>query len=96
MTSFATAFGSSDYEDNYDEINSNKQQEINQFSNIDLGLGQQQASYEQFSSYRSVNDAATFRTDSSSTAGAILNSPSHSSSQIKFYSILLIYLSFFR
>jgi hypothetical protein len=104
MTSFASAFGSSDYEDNYSNntgIHSttnlvNDHQELNDFSNIDLDQ-QPKLIQEQFPSYRSLNDAAMFQTDSPSTAGAILNNPSRSpeySSQIRLFSIPSIDFSF--
>lgn len=62
-SSFASAFGSSDHDENHTENNlnngsDNHQQGLNNFSNIDLD---QQA----HSSYVSLTDAATFRTDSS-------------------------------
>jgi hypothetical protein len=85
MTSFASAFGRSDQEDNYSnniEINStNDYQGLNNFSNIDLD--QQPTLFkEDYSSYLTLNHAAaaagTFQTTSSSTAGAIVNNPSHS------------------
>jgi hypothetical protein len=80
MTSFASAFGSSDYEDNYSNnngMNSNDHQGLNYFSNVDLDHQQTTSTQEPFSSYRSLNDAGI---DSLSTAGAILNNPSHSPS----------------
>jgi len=87
MTSFASAFGSSDQKDNYSnniEINltnnNNDDQELNHFSNIDLGQ-QSLSSKEYCTPFLNLSDAAaTFQTDSSSTAGAIPNSPSHSPS----------------
>jgi hypothetical protein len=79
MTSFANAFGSSDHEQGYSNNienglfnNINNQQGSNHFSSIDLDQ-QLTASKEQHSSYMKLNDAATFQTDSSSTAGAIPN-----------------------
>lgn len=94
MTSFASAFGSSEHEDNYSNkngINSinnlNDYQELSSFSNIDLDqqttTTTTSSSKEYFKSpYPTLNDtaAATFQTDTSSTAGAIFNSPSHSPS----------------
>jgi hypothetical protein len=83
MTSFASAFGSSNQGENYSNnigINSsNNLQESNHFSNVDLG--QQSSPFkDQYPSYVSLNDAATFQTDSLSTADAIPNNPSHTQS----------------
>ncbi|CAF0792894.1 unnamed protein product [Adineta steineri] len=87
MASFASTFGSSDQEHIYSNnaaINStnsiHNHQESNNFSNIDLDQ-QLTPSKDHNSLYVSLNDAATFQTDSSSaTAGAIPNSLSHNQS----------------
>jgi hypothetical protein len=81
MTSFASAFGSSDqgqiYSNNNGMYPTNNLQELNQFSNIDLDQ-QPPSSKEQYPSYTSLDDAATFQSDSLSAADAILsNNPSH-------------------
>jgi hypothetical protein len=77
MTSFASAFGSSDQEETNSEHNlnnfpDNHQQGLNNFSNIDLDQQQQQ----QHSSYVSLTDAATFRTDSTTTNNNAARVPS--------------------
>jgi len=86
MTSFANVFGSSDqqeiYSNNYGINSTNdigNHQGSNDFSNIDLDQ-QPPSSKEHHSPYHSLNGAATFQTDSSSTAGAIPNNPSHNQS----------------
>jgi hypothetical protein len=106
MTSFASAFDSSDQGDNYSNniaINStnniNDYQGFNSFSNIDLDQ-QPTSSKIHYSSYLTLTDTtAAFQTNSSSTAGAIPNIPSHnssfssqerSSSMIKYFKILSI------
>jgi hypothetical protein len=87
MTSFANVFGSSDqqeiYSNNYGINSTNdigNHQGSNDFSNIDLDQQPPSSSKEHHSPYLSLNGAATFQTDSSSTAGAIPNIPSHSQS----------------
>jgi len=107
MTSFASAFGRPDQEDDYLNnigINSTSDyQGLNNFSNIDLDQ-QPLSSKDDYSSHLTLNHAAaTFQTNSSSTAGAILNNPSHSppfsseersSSMIKCFKISQICLLF--
>lgn len=85
MTSFANTFGSSGEEQNYASnigMNSTRNTEDDQgpsnFSSIDLG---QQSSVfkQQHSPYVSLNDAATFQTESSSISNNMLSNPSRSS-----------------
>jgi len=67
MTSFASAFGSSGHDVNNlnnQETNVNNSIETNHFSSIDLD---QQSALPQHSSYVSLTDAATLRTDSNPT-----------------------------
>jgi hypothetical protein len=83
MTSFASAFGSSDHEEtnsghNLNNLPENHQEGLNNFSNIDLDQQQQQ----QHSSYVSLTDAATFRTDSTTTNNNTARVPSSSSQDL--------------
>ena len=104
MTSFASAFGSSDQEDNYSNNvyanltnNNNDNQGLRNFSSINLDE-QATSSKEDSSSYLTFHDAAvTLQTDTSSTAGAIPHRLSYSpsySSQERSSSIIKIFQSF--
>lgn len=87
MTSFASAFGSSDQDENHSEKNENNSSEnppqgANHFSSIDLD--QQPATPQpqsQHSAYVSLTDAATFRTDPPIASNSAARIPSSSSSQ---------------
>lgn len=109
MTSFASAFGSSEHEDNYSNNKNlndlNNYQNLSSFSNIDLDQQVTTSSKEYYSPYPTLNNtSATLQTDTSSTAGAILNNPSriprystqeYSSSMIKclsrFFSLKILF-----
>jgi hypothetical protein len=81
MTSFASAFGSSDQDETNSGIPDNHQQGSNNFSSIDLD--QQPISFQQqHSSYVSLADAATFRNDSTTTANNVARVPSSSSQDL--------------
>ncbi|UJR33763.1 hypothetical protein I4U23_021190 [Adineta vaga] len=79
MTSFTSAFGSTDqertYSNDFGTNSTNHNQESINFSTIDLEQRTTSSFNNHPSLYVSLNDAATFQTDSSSTAGAISNTP---------------------
>jgi hypothetical protein len=86
MTSFASAFGSSDHDETTSGINlnnspNNHQQGSNNFSNIDLDQ-QSISPQQQHSSYVSLTDAATFRTDASTTNNNVSRVPTSSSQDL--------------
>ena len=72
MTSFASAFSSTSHDENYSNNTNtstdNHQQESNNFSSIDLD---QQSTLPQHSSYVSLTDAATSRTDITNNSARI-------------------------
>ena len=74
MTSFASAFGSSDEGEN----NTNDHQGSNHFSSIDLGPQSNK------SPYVSLNDAATFQTNALSTADAMPNIPPSATQELRY------------
>ena len=88
MTSFASAFGSSDQDENHSEKTENNSLEnppqgANHFSSIDLD--QQPTtpqSQSQHSAYVSLTDAATFRTDPPITSNPAARIPSSSSQDL--------------
>jgi hypothetical protein len=84
MTSFASAFGSSDHDESNSAINlnnspDNHQQGSNHFSSIDLDQQQQQ---QQHSSYVSLTDAATYRADSTTASNNVARIPSSTSQDL--------------
>jgi hypothetical protein len=86
MTSFASAFGSSAQDENNLELNRNNNTENHQqgstnFSSIDLDQ-QSTSSQRQHSAYVSLTDAATFRTDSTTTTNNGARVPSSSSQDL--------------
>ncbi|CAF1176423.1 unnamed protein product [Adineta ricciae] len=80
MTSFASAFGSSSHDDNFNHAANNHQEESTNFSNIDLD---QQPNSPQHSSYVSLTDAATLHSESSTvTANTNPRVPASSSQEL--------------
>lgn len=89
MTSFASAFGSSDQDENHSEKNGNNsfdnhQQGSNHFSSIDLDQQPTTTpqSQSQHSAYVSLTDAATFRTEPPITSNSAARIPTSSSQDL--------------
>jgi hypothetical protein len=89
MTSFASAFGSSDHDENNlnnhdiklnDPID-NQDQELDRFSSIDLDQ-QPISSKQQHSSYVSLSDAATFNNESAVSSNNVARVPISSSQNL--------------
>lgn len=88
MTSFASAFGSSDHDENHSEKNGNNsldnhQQGSNHFSSIDLDQQSTTPQLQsQHSAYVSLTDAATFRADPPITSNSAARIPTSSSQDL--------------
>lgn len=87
MTSFASAFGSSDQDENHSEKHENNSLEnspqgVNHFSSIDLDQQPTTPQLQsQHSAYVSLTDAATFRTDPPIASNSVVARIPSSSSQ---------------